>query len=342
MPRSMTIPEIRACLQRVGVMTLTGTDADGNLVSRPMHVAVTANQIIVHASLRGAKQALFAGPVVASAYEIVARIPSWFTDPVRACPASTLYWSVTVNGALQTIEVPDEKTAALHAYSVQLQPEGRFEPITREDAGYAAQLDRLVVSALPLSAAIGRAKLGTEKPAGWRKRVATGLWQRGEPGDFTALELLRAEAPDTRLPAAFKAPSGVSLHQGQATDLAPAVALLTPQYWNVEMTPDRIRRAHEGATAWVVARVDGQLVGTARAMSDGGKIAWIYDVAVADGWRGKGVGTALMQLLCDHPAVRRARKVLLRTVDGHPFYRRLGFEDPPPRASTAMLRTQRD
>lgn len=340
MPRTMTPAEIRACLQRVGVMTLTGTDPAGRLVSRPMHVALTDHQIVVHAGLRGEKAALFAGPVVASGFEIVARIPSWFTDPVRACPASTLYWSVTVNGALEAIEAPAEKAAALHAYSAQLQPEGRFQPITMADAAYAAQLDRLVVSALPLEAAIGRAKLGGDKPAGWRTRVAAGLWGRGEPGDFAALELLRAEAPDTRLPAVFAAPPGVSLHLGSAADLDPAVALLAPQYWNVEMTPDRIRRAHEGATVWVVARSEGRLIGTARAMSDSGKIAWIYDVAIADGWRGAGVGRALMGLLGDHPAMRSARKVLLRTKDAHSFYRRLGFADPPPQASTAMLKVQ--
>ena len=41
--------------------------------------------------------------------------------------------------------------------------------------------------------------------------------------------------------------------------------------------------------------------------------------------RGSGAGTAVMELLLDHPAVRVARHVRLTTRDAMAFYRRIGF-----------------
>ena len=70
----------------------------------------------------------------------------------------------------------------------------------------------------------------------------------------------------------------------------------------------------------------GELVAFARATSDG-RVAWIYDMIVRPDRRGSGAGSAVMQLLLDHPAVRSARRVRLTTRDAMTFYRRLGFVD---------------
>ncbi len=69
----------------------------------------------------------------------------------------------------------------------------------------------------------------------------------------------------------------------------------------------------------------GVLVATARAISDSVKWAGIFDVWVNEPWRGKKTASALMRLLLDHPAVRAARTVWLRTRDAQPLYRKLGF-----------------
>ncbi len=92
------------------------------------------------------------------------------------------------------------------------------------------------------------------------------------------------------------------------------------------------------STAWVGAEADGRLVACARALSDGVSWAGIYDVCVAPAWRRRGVGEAVVRLLLDHPAVRRARRAWLRTRDAQAFYRRFGFvrrEEAPPEAIRA-------
>jgi GNAT superfamily N-acetyltransferase len=102
-------------------------------------------------------------------------------------------------------------------------------------------------------------------------------------------------------------------------------ALVSDAYWNRTYEPGRMAAAHLGSTAWVVARQDGRLVATARAISDGAKCAWIYDVVVVEDLRGSGLGTRLMKALLAHEAVAGVRWVHLSTRDADPFYERLGF-----------------
>ncbi|MCA9637705.1 MAG: GNAT family N-acetyltransferase, partial [Myxococcales bacterium] len=95
--------------------------------------------------------------------------------------------------------------------------------------------------------------------------------------------------------------------------------------------PTVIRRAHLGAGAWVGARDrHGALIASARAVGDGAKHGWIYDVAVAPAHRGRGVGAALVGLLLEHPLLRQTLQVHLQTRDAHGFYRRFGFVELDP------------
>jgi len=132
-----------------------------------------------------------------------------------------------------------------------------------------------------------------------------------------------------------------------ADDAADAAHLLLHQYWNVDRFDlAALAAAHRRSCAWVGARdAEGHLVASARAVSDGVKHAWVYDVVVAPALRRSGVGASVMRLLLDHPAVRGAAQVHLGTRDAQGFYARLGFVDaaalpPRPYASTHMLRAR--
>jgi predicted N-acetyltransferase YhbS len=84
--------------------------------------------------------------------------------------------------------------------------------------------------------------------------------------------------------------------------------------------------SHPGSVAWVGARDEGgRLCATARAISDGAKRAWIYDVMVAPDWRRKRLGDAVVRLLLDHPAMRHVGRVYLTTRDAQRFYAKMGF-----------------
>lgn len=337
MPAPLSAPAARALLARAPVFHVAGTDADGRPLSRPLHGALVDDHLVFHGGARGEKLDLVGRPVVASHCEILARIPSTFLDPARACPATTLYRSVAVRGVIGELHDPGARARALDAFSRALQPTEGFAPITVDAPLYRGALDGLFIGALPLDHLETREKLGAERPTTWRRKVVAGLWARGAPGDLEALEALRAAAPDTPLPAPLVGPPGVHLRVAPAVDLlAPATTLLAGQYWNEGVPVAAIEAAHRGAAAWVVALDEaGGLLGTARAFTDGGKAAWIADVAVAPAARGQGIGTALMRLLLAHPALRVLR-VFLGTRDAEGFYARLGFA-PHARPGTTVL-----
>ena len=128
-----------------------------------------------------------------------------------------------------------------------------------------------------------------------------------------------------------------------ASELDEALDLLQDVYWLDHVPRDEIRNAVLSSTAMVAARdAAGHIVAFARAHSDR-KCAWIYDVVVAPNLRGAHVGSAVMDVLLDHPALRNVRHVRLTTRDAMTFYRRLGFRDLAevprfPWTSTDMIR----
>ena len=95
-------------------------------------------------------------------------------------------------------------------------------------------------------------------------------------------------------------------------------------------TAAEIKRAVANSHLCCFAWVDGQLVGAARAMSDGVFYATVLDVAVEPGFQGAGIGRKMMKELLRRLPVQ---KVYLTTVPGKEgFYEKLGF----PQQTNAM------
>lgn len=75
----------------------------------------------------------------------------------------------------------------------------------------------------------------------------------------------------------------------------------------------------------VAALVDGDIVGTARLVDKGNGIGKIGRVAVLQGSRSKGIGSALMESLIETAAGRFQELTLDAQLQVIPFYERLGF-----------------
>jgi GNAT superfamily N-acetyltransferase len=125
-------------------------------------------------------------------------------------------------------------------------------------------------------------------------------------------------------------------HAGYELDSAPrridldaAWAFLSRDaYWGRWRTPDDFRRQVENA--WRVVGCyapDGRMVGFARAWSDGVASAYLADVYVEPEHRGRGLGSAIVQVMVDDGPGRDFRW-MLHTADAHGVYRRHGFADP--------------
>ncbi len=326
------------------VVHLAGSLEDGRPVLKTVHGVVVDGVLCFHSAPKGEKTSLLGRPVVACAEEVVAVVPSTFFDPERACPATTYYRSVQVHGELEEITDPHRKARALQGLMEKLQPEGGYTPIEATHPHYRAPVRGLLIAGVSLARMEGKAKLAQNRKPEEIRGLLASLWRRGEEGDPRAIELLREANPEAPVPEFLQAPAGASLHPWLPEALSgEAAALLEGAYWNDLFSAEEVRRAQPGSGAWVGARDErGALIATARAISDGSKIAWIYDVCVAERWRGKGLGRAVVRLLLEHPRVRHARRVFLGTRDAQGLYAGLGFLPraalpPRPYSSTEMV-----
>jgi len=324
---AMTETQARSFLQRAEVLHLALTRPDGSPVLRTLNAAVSDEWLLFHGSPSGEKVQCVGRPAVVQAEHIVATIPSYFTDPEKACPATTFFLSVQVHGVLEKVTDPHVKADALQRIMRRYQPEGGHVPISFDNPLYQNAVRGVMVLGVRLQNLTGKAKLGQNKRPEQIPALIDHLWQRGSPGDAQAISWMFEYHPETARPARFRGPADTWLWPTlKPEDVDGAVRLLANQYWTRGVSNDVLAKAQLGASAWLGARDStGRLVATARANSDGARHAYIADVAVAPDYRGKGLGAALMRLLLDHPAVRGATSVRLITSDAAPFYARFGF-----------------
>jgi GNAT superfamily N-acetyltransferase len=95
-------------------------------------------------------------------------------------------------------------------------------------------------------------------------------------------------------------------------------------YWGRDRTRERIERAIAGSRRVLGLYRDNELVGFARAVSDGAIMAYLADVYVLSAHRGRGLGLALVSEMisgCEEWDVRW----MLHTADAQGLYAKLGF-----------------
>jgi GNAT superfamily N-acetyltransferase len=88
---------------------------------------------------------------------------------------------------------------------------------------------------------------------------------------------------------------------------------------------------HQLDSAWRVVggyeTGSGRMAGFARAVSDGVAYAYLADVFVVAGARGRGLGTALVETMIDH-GLGAGFRWCLHTSDAHGLYQKFGFTHP--------------
>lgn len=102
--------------------------------------------------------------------------------------------------------------------------------------------------------------------------------------------------------------------------------LSTEAYWNGWRTRTDVETQLDRAWRVVGAyrRSTGELIGFARAVSDGVSFGYLADVFVLGSARGAGLGKALVAVITDDPRVRW----VLFTGDAHGLYEQVGFAPP--------------
>lgn len=105
--------------------------------------------------------------------------------------------------------------------------------------------------------------------------------------------------------------------------------LTAHSYWAKYRTREMFDQQLDAAWRVVGAyqTVGGQMVGFARAFSDGAAFAYLADVYVDRSKRGNGIGAGILRVMIDEGPGRDFRW-MLHTKDAHTLYAKFGFTAP--------------
>src|SRR5436853_5298200 len=85
---------------------------------------------------------------------------------------------------------------------------------------------------------------------------------------------------------------------------------LSTSYWAEGITKDTIARSIEGSLCFGIFNSNGQ-VGFARVITDQATFAYLADVFIVDGHRGKGLSRWLLEYIFSQPSLQGLRRILL-------------------------------
>ncbi|HZD18899.1 MAG TPA: GNAT family N-acetyltransferase [Actinomycetota bacterium] len=116
--------------------------------------------------------------------------------------------------------------------------------------------------------------------------------------------------------------------------------LSTEAYWGRERTRADLDRQLQAASRLVGLYRGREQVGFARIVTDG-RVAYLADVYVLDGHRGRGFGAELVRFAVDE-GPHAGLRWMLHTRDAHDLYARFGFGPPDERYLERPPAVERD
>lgn len=189
--------EIYEFLQEMSIGFLGTAQEDGWSRVTPLNFAYDRSFFYFHGSIAGEKMRQMARNdkvsfTVAKEYAV---IPSYFTDPHLACPASTFFKSVMVQGRVERVENLEEKAYALTLLMNKLQPEGGYEPILPSDPAYAGQLKAVAVCRIVPETLTAKFKFGQNLNESKFSEVLIGLQARNRELDPDTIYQMKKYCP---------------------------------------------------------------------------------------------------------------------------------------------------
>ena len=163
-------------------------DKDGYPQIIPMNFVYTNDTIYMHSHTKGEKienikRDKKVGFEVDKSLEF---LPSYFTDPLDASQADTLYISVVIKGTSSLVSDTNEKTLALNALMKKYQPEGGYENI-RPNMKVVDEV--AIIKVIPLTIR-GKYKIGQHLDRKTRLDLAQKILDRNTPTAKNTLEIM--------------------------------------------------------------------------------------------------------------------------------------------------------
>ena len=108
-------------------------------------------------------------------------------------------------------------------------------------------------------------------------------------------------------------------------DVEASHAFLTRAYWCEGIPRETVARALQNSLCFGLFDGDQQ-IGLARVVTDYATFAYLCDVYVLEGYRGRGLGKWLIECVMAHPELQGLRRCNLVTRDAHQLYAPFGFK----------------
>jgi nitroimidazol reductase NimA-like FMN-containing flavoprotein (pyridoxamine 5'-phosphate oxidase superfamily) len=190
--------EIKAFFAEMTFGFLGTMGPDGWPHVTPLNFVYFNNCIYFHGSKIGQKMEDLkhtADKVTFSVAKEYAIIPSYFSDPKLACPATAFFKSVYMKGSAAIVVDLEEKAAALTAFMEKLQPEGGYEPITIENSAYVPQLKGVSVVKITIQDITAKFKFGQNWKEERIEHTADLLQERNRELDEATIALMKQFCP---------------------------------------------------------------------------------------------------------------------------------------------------
>ncbi len=101
--------------------------------------------------------------------------------------------------------------------------------------------------------------------------------------------------------------------------------LSNDSYWVQGIPLDILKRSIENSECFGIY-LGSQQIGFARVVTDKATFAYLGDVFVLEGHRGKGLSKHLMEFILKHPELQGFRRWMLLTRDAQELYSKFGFQ----------------
>lgn len=189
--------EIESFLAAMSFGFLGTVGEDGRPRVTPLNYVYEDGVFYFHGSRIGEKmEHLKSNPHVSfSVADEYAVIPSYFSDPSLACPATAYFKSVTASGRAEVVQDLEEKALAFSLLMKKLQPEGGYDPIEASNPAYTSRLRNVAVVKIVTDHISAKFKFGQNLTEDKREQVLCGLESRGLARDPETAELIRCSVP---------------------------------------------------------------------------------------------------------------------------------------------------
>jgi len=110
-------------------------------------------------------------------------------------------------------------------------------------------------------------------------------------------------------------------------DISSIHDFISKSYWAEGIPIETLTRAINNSLCFGVFNKDKEQVGFARMITDSATYAYLADVYILKGHRGKGLSKWLMQEIMSHSDLQGLRRMTLATADAHGLYEQYGFSE---------------